>query len=65
MCFYNGVWLVANDIIFGVATSAFLLHNQYAIARLFSSALEVGFHTHERIRVLLTSILNRNIRLIP
>ncbi|KAI9591861.1 N-acetylglucosaminyl transferase component-domain-containing protein [Syncephalis fuscata] len=38
--FYNGVWLVANDIIFGLALGSFLLQNSQIIGQLWGDALE-------------------------
>ncbi|RKP26347.1 N-acetylglucosaminyl transferase component-domain-containing protein [Syncephalis pseudoplumigaleata] len=38
--FYNGVWLVANDIIFGLALGSFLLQNSEAIGQLCGHVLE-------------------------
>lgn len=42
--FYNSMWLVANDIIIGLAIGSFLMNNNVAMAKMLHKILHVSFY---------------------
>jgi hypothetical protein len=43
--FFNGVWLIANDIIIGAAVGGFICDNKYVLAQLGSQLIQASYPT--------------------